>query len=154
MLINYNTKTKRTKKNWTDEEVEFLKLGIKKYKGELNMWSKILKSYDFNDRTTTDLKDKHRNVTKKTSYHKHTNKPFCLVDDKGEPVKNYNGDVLTYYQKFPYDAAVRIANYNNMKNDLDFNVCILGSKYPIYTYTAISQENGSVIIRAKKATYK
>ena len=57
-------RTKRVR--FTREEVEALLTGYRKYHGSTNMWATILDKYRhvFQNRTSVDLKDKHRNLVK------------------------------------------------------------------------------------------
>jgi telomeric repeat-binding factor 1 len=48
-------------KRWTDEETENLRQGVDRWGTK---WAKILQSYDFNERTGVDLKDRWRNLSK------------------------------------------------------------------------------------------
>ncbi|XP_066440182.1 telomeric repeat-binding factor 2 isoform X4 [Eleutherodactylus coqui] len=50
------------RKKWTEEETEWIKLGVKKY-GE-GKWTRILKSYAFKERTAIMIKDRWRTMKK------------------------------------------------------------------------------------------
>ena len=50
----------RRNKRWSDEEIEHLLLGLMKY--GLSSWTTICQRWNFEDRTTVDLKDKWRNL--------------------------------------------------------------------------------------------
>ena len=54
--------SRRSKKPFTEEEVQNLMAGMARFK---NQWVTILRNYRFNNRTGVDLKDKARNLQKR-----------------------------------------------------------------------------------------
>ena len=60
--VNLPQKTNRKRKKfWSEEEIDFLQQGVEKF--GIGNWSEILKHYDFDGRTSVNLKDKWRNIT-------------------------------------------------------------------------------------------
>eukprot|EP00850_Spirogloea_muscicola_P024777 SM001489S01079 [mRNA] locus=s1489:1049:2054:- [translate_table: standard] len=59
-------KQRRKPLPWTDAEINFLKRGVRRYRGEAWMWKKILEfgGSTWRRRTAVDLKDKWRNLIK------------------------------------------------------------------------------------------
>lgn len=55
--------SKRRNRKWSDEEIEYLLLGLMKY--GLSSWTTIAQTWQFQGRTTVDLKDKWRNLVGK-----------------------------------------------------------------------------------------
>ena len=66
-----------SKKAFTEEEVNNLKEGVKQF--GVGQWSVILKHYEFNNRTSVDLKDKWRNILRKEKRDKGRDSVHCQV---------------------------------------------------------------------------
>lgn len=57
---------RRQKRYFSNEEVEYLYEGVARFTA--GSWSQILRSYNFNQRTAVDLKDKWRNMNKRNEH--------------------------------------------------------------------------------------
>lgn len=94
----------RVRHSWTDEEVRFLKKGMKKFADDPNRWSRILATYPFPPyRTSVDLKDKWRLIgdpaaPKRRGWKEHPITHFELV-----------GTNQRFSNRFPRDAALKAA---------------------------------------------
>lgn len=151
--IIYKNTVKRNKNVWTDMEVEFLLEGYEKYKDEGNRWTKILKSYKFNNRKPVDLKDKHRILTKNTSYHAHKKKQYVLVDENRNVLYDEMGSKKTYYEKFPSEAANRIAKDLGFQNDKDFVISFIPSLNSFYKYNVKRTPDGQIKVLPVSVKY-
>ena len=76
-MLNDNIKKRR---QWTDEETETLKFGVKKYGKHWSIIEKIYPIFKKNNRSQTDLKDKWRNIKGRKS-------PLKEDIDLGEIIK-------------------------------------------------------------------
>lgn len=151
--IVYKNTIKRNKNLWSESEVKFLMEGYEKYKNEVNKWAKILKDYDFNGRKAVDLKDKHRIMIKKTSYHVNTKKQYVLVDENRNVLYDEMGGKKTYYEKFPYEAATRIAKDLCFPNEKDFVISYMPTLNSFYKYIVKKTKNGLVKVAPVSVKY-
>ncbi|KAM0685662.1 Telomeric repeat-binding factor [Conglomerata obtusa] len=151
--IIYNQNIKRTKTTWTEQEIENLKEGLKKYENDVNKYARILQEYDFNGRTKTDLKDKHRNMIKKTSYHNLKPREFVYVDSRGNRIPDKHGKMLSFYNRYPYDAAIRIANKYMIKENTIITLSDVNQKNYLRDYLVLRTENNRLKVIAKTAYY-
>ncbi len=88
-----------------------LRRGVEKY-GEGN-WSKIHSdmSLSFHPcRTQIDLKDKWRNLANYVRYSEHPIRKFVLLDSDHKPILNPSGLPRYYNNRWPRDAAMKIAS--------------------------------------------
>lgn len=74
-------------------------------------WSKILadEEFDFNERTQVDLKDKWRNINSKRLYSELPIRRFILVNEHHEPAMTDKGYYHVFNNRWPADAAVKVA---------------------------------------------
>lgn len=100
----------REKIQWSQEECKALEAGVQRY-GE-GAWTEILHEYRdvFHEgRRVIDLLNKYRQHIKKSSFYVTKKKHWVEVADNGEPKPNHMGEIATYTEKFPYEAATRVA---------------------------------------------
>jgi hypothetical protein len=151
-LASYTVK-KRTPVNWTEEEVKSLLKGVREY-GE-GKWSVILQKVPgFNkSRRPSDLKDKFRLIKKDTSYYKHPATDFVHVDENCDIILDSLGEHRVYSEKFPYNAAERIARRLKIgigSEDI-VRVSALHSTDGFYHEYKVKFENGAYRISKIKA---
>lgn len=100
----------RRKVQWTEIEVEMLMKGVQKF-GTSN-WGQVLyygKDVFDENRRTVDLVHKYRQHIKKSSYYLTPVKLWVQVDQEGMTIKDSLGEISVIREKFPYDAARKIA---------------------------------------------
>jgi len=89
-------RTSRIRRKWTEEEEERLLMGIAKYK--IGNWKLIKEEFHFPDRTSSDLKDKWRNLHKKnedlawTRMAKYIQQQEQKEDDSEKEEKEYDSE--------------------------------------------------------------
>ncbi|WUR03824.1 myb-like DNA-binding domain-containing protein [Vairimorpha necatrix] len=136
---------KRKRITWTQEELETLKKGIKKFgKGK---WKEILEFYkdDFRpERRMKDLCDKYRCVENGPTGAKHPHKFFWEVDNESNPIC-VNGEKVLYKCKHPHQAARYCAFSKSFKENVNIIIRIAyeeNEKLWIHIYVA-RYNNGS-----------
>ena len=104
--VNSNAK----KRPWTVSETNDLVNGVNKY--GLGRWALIVKdgNYHFNERTNKDLKDKWRTITKSKSRSQIQKRKFILLDQFHQPLLTVNGSIRTFNNKWPREAALKVAS--------------------------------------------
>lgn len=98
---------------WTSSEIEFLKAGVRHY--GVGKWKEILSDprYTFQkSRISTDLKDKWRNMYHYTKYREHHIRKFILIDENHKPILNISSSPHIYNNRWPRDAAMKVATKN------------------------------------------
>lgn len=151
--IIYSKQSKRNRNKWSDEEVIFLMEGYELFKDETNKWSKILKQYSFNNRNAVDLKDKHRNSTKKTSYHAMKKRKYVLVDENLNVLLDEVGGNKIYYERFPFEAAVKIAKDLNFSGDKEIVISYEPELSAFYRYSVKRGCGGNIKVAAVSVKY-
>ncbi|KAF7683089.1 telomere-associated protein 1 [Astathelohania contejeani] len=111
-------KTRSNPTPWTAAEISDLKDGIKRH--GIGKWKAILSDpkYKFAEcRTSVSLKDKYRLLSRNTSYYQCKPKEFVFVDVDNEIIKDALGCYTIYKERYPYEAAVRMAKYYGLGNN-------------------------------------
>ena len=104
------SKIRRIRKSWSDAEIQDLQKGVEKH-GE-GSWASIIRDPEFNfepERTVVDLKDKWRNIANYLSYNQRPIRSYILVDKNHQPILNQNGNQKTFRNRYPRDAAMKVA---------------------------------------------
>lgn len=104
------TKERRKRVSWGEEEVENLKIGVKRH-GE-GSWSSILQDNQLNfnpQRTQIDLKDKWRNLVAYVPYEQHPMRRYALVNSKHQLIISPSGNPHVFNNRWPRDAALKVA---------------------------------------------
>ena len=127
-----------TPKKWTDDEVDSLIKGVEKY--GIGKWSKILDEFFLgSERTSTNLKDKYRLLTNKSSWKNASKRVWREVDEKCMYCRDYLGQIKTYETKWPYTAA---QHFLKIKYDVNKPSIIKVSEgRNVYTYKVSKKEN-------------
>lgn len=100
----------RSKISWSSEELSALVAGVECH--GLGNWTEILteNSNVFkHGRRPVDLLDKYRQYSKTTSFYRTPKKNWVEVDESGMPKTDSLGEIISYAEKFPYDAASKFA---------------------------------------------
>lgn len=125
----------RKKDEWTKEQIEelaelILTVGTGKW-SEIRAVSKTLQN-----KSTLSLKDKHRLMSKQTSYYKTPNKEWIEVTEEGELVCDIS-DVKIVNSRFPHDAAKIIAKRKGYTEN-PFRISVTCDKgVTIHTYVVL-----------------
>ncbi|KAK1349299.1 hypothetical protein CWI38_0299p0040 [Hamiltosporidium tvaerminnensis] len=120
-------KERREIVSWSDEEIDALQKGVEKY--GYGKWKAIFLDLDFKfhtSRNPSDLKDKYRLLTKKTSYYALKKQDFVVVDNEWNYLTDSLGKYDVYKEKFPHDACERAAILH-CKSTLDGSIIRLMS---------------------------
>lgn len=105
---------------WTPSEIEFLKAGVRHH--GVGKWKEILSDshYTFQkSRISTDLKDKWRNMYHYTKYREHHIRKFILIDENHKPILNASSSPHIYNNRWPRDAAMKVATKSRFYPTLD-----------------------------------
>ncbi|EPR79814.1 Myb-like DNA-binding domain containing protein [Spraguea lophii 42_110] len=122
---------------WTEEEISYLikgvdELGYGKWKQMLEIYGKHFAE----TRRPLDLKDKYRLMNKVSSYHTVKTKRYVetSISNLGEPVSN----PIIINEKYPYDAAVRIAKKIRIGKTKEVRICVMDmdEKKKVHIYIA------------------
>lgn len=100
----------RDKVQWSAEECAALQSGVERC-GE-GAWTEIMHEYRdvfHPDRRVIDLVNKYKQHIKRSSFYVTQKKHWVEVGEDGEPRPNCMGEVVTYSEKFPYEAAAKVA---------------------------------------------
>jgi len=103
-------KNNRTRVPWTEDEMEALKTGVASH-GAGN-WTVILDEFSkvFNKkRRVIDLVNKHREMSKSSSFYTTSSRDWVEIGEDGKPLEDVLGEVRVFSDKFPYNAAKKIA---------------------------------------------
>lgn len=96
---------------FTEAEVEYLRQGVNRY--GFGAWADIRQDpqFKFNPvRTAVDLKDKWRNLGGYRRYSERQMRKYMLIGANHEPILNRNGRIISFNNRWPRDAAMKVTS--------------------------------------------
>ncbi|RVD92711.1 Myb-like DNA-binding domain containing protein [Tubulinosema ratisbonensis] len=147
---NLTNNTVRKKEEWTKEQADEL-AELVSIKG-LGKWSEIRAvSKTLQNKSTLSLKDKHRLMSKQTSYYKTPNKEWIEVTEEGDLTCDIS-ECKIVNSRFPHDAAKIIAKRKG-NFDNPFKVSVTCDKgLTIHTYSVVLSENEKIKLTKVKTS--
>lgn len=138
--------SRRLRTPWTEQECENLRRGVEVY-GE-SSWATILRAKELKfheNRTAVDLKDKWRNLVSYRQYGTRPIRSYILVDQNHQPLLNQNGHAPVLRNRYPRDAAMKIATRDEYyKNGNEF--------IDIYLMESVGENNCPPIVHVYRGT--
>lgn len=134
---------------WSPEEVLALKRGFEKHGAK---WTTILSQYDNvfqGRRRVVDLANKMRLLNKNTSFYKTEPKDWLVLTSAGEPEIDQLGEIITVRERFPHDAAKKLARRRILSGIKKFIIRIREAQNieNVHTYSVEVNEFGNATLK-------